>query len=252
MIEILILSLIQGITEFIPVSSSSHLILISDYTNFENKGLSIDVSLHIGSFLAVITFFQKEILNFMKNKILFFKVFLSSLPVMVMGFLIAKTNIIYNLRGIEIIGWTTLIFGLLLLVSDKFKLERNLKNDLSYKYALIIGVIQIFSLIPGVSRSGIVITAARFLHFNRIDAAKISFLLSIPTLAGVSIFGISNHIESQDLSFSLYNIFSVILSFIFSLISIKYFLRFIKDFSLKIFVIYRVFLGLVILYFVYS
>ena len=111
MIEIFLLSLIQGITEFIPVSSSSHLILFSNYTNFEEQSLLVDVSLHIGSFLAVITFFQKEILNFMKNKILFFKVFLSSLPVMVIGFLIAKTNIIYNLRGIEIIGMQSLLYG---------------------------------------------------------------------------------------------------------------------------------------------
>ena len=108
MIEIIILSLIQGITEFIPVSSSSHLILISDYIKFDNRGLSIDVSLHIGSFLGVITFFYKDIFEFVKNRELFFKIFISSIPVMVVGFLLVETNLINNLRSIKIIGVTTL------------------------------------------------------------------------------------------------------------------------------------------------
>ena len=252
MIEILILSIIQGVTEFLPVSSSSHLILISDYIKFDNKGLSIDISLHIGSFLAVVTFFQKEIFNFVKNKELFFKVFLSSIPVMITGFILVKTSLVNYLRVIEIIGWTTLIFGILLFISDKFNLNKNLKKNLSYKYVFIIGIFQVLSLVPGVSRSGIVITAARFLNFNRVDSAKISFLLSIPTLAAVSFFGVINHIESQNLDFTILNIFSILFSFVFSLITIKYFLSYIKNFSLNVFVIYRILLGVLILYFVYS
>ncbi len=252
MIEILILSIIQGVTEFLPISSSSHLILISDYIKFDNKGLSIDISLHIGSFLAVVTFFQKEIFNFVKNKELFFKVFLSSIPVMITGFILFKTGLVNYLRVIEIIGWTTLIFGILLFISDKFNLNKNLKKNLSYKYVFIIGIFQVLSLVPGVSRSGIVITAARFLNFNRVDSAKISFLLSIPTLAAVLIFGVINHIESQNLGFTILNIFAILFSFIFSLITIKYFLNYIKNFSLNVFVIYRILLGVLILYFVYS
>ena len=251
MLEIFILSLIQGITEFIPVSSSSHLILFSDYINFENKSLSIDVSLHIGSFLAVTTYFYKEILDFFKNKELFFKIILSSIPVMFSGFILVKSNLIDNLRIIEIIGWTTLLFGILLFISDKFNLEKNLKKDFSYKYALIVGIFQVLSLMPGVSRSGIVITAARFLNFNRVDSAKLSFLLSIPTLAAILIFGLSKQLESQDLNFSLLNLFSIIFSFIISFLTIKLFLKYIKNFSLKIFVIYRVILGTIILFFIY-
>ena len=251
MFEIFILSLIQGITEFIPVSSSSHLILFSDYINFENKSLSIDVSLHIGSFLAVTTYFYKEILNFFKNKELFFKIILSSTPVIFSGFILVKTNLIDNLRIIEIIGWTTLLFGILLFISDKFNLEKNLKKDFSYKYAFIVGIFQVLSLMPGVSRSGIVITAARFLNFNRVDSAKLSFLLSIPTLAAVLIFSLSKQLESQDLNFSLLNLFSIIFSFIISFLTIKLFLKYIKNFSLKIFVIYRVLLGTIILFFIY-
>ena len=251
MYEIFILSLIQGITEFIPVSSSSHLILFSDYINFENKSLSIDVSLHIGSFLAVTTYFYKEILDFFKDKELFFKIILSSIPVMFSGFILVKSNLSDNLRIIEIIGWTTLLFGILLFISDKFNFEKNLNKDFSYKYALIVGIFQVLSLMPGVSRSGIVITAARFLNFNRVDSAKLSFLLSIPTLAAILIFGLSKQLESQDLNFSLLNLFSIIFSFIISFLTIKLFLKYIKNFSLKIFVIYRVILGTIILFFIY-
>ena len=117
MFEILLLSIIQGITEFLPISSSSHLILISQYINFEDQGLSIDVSLHIGSFLAVIFYFKKDILNFIKNKDLFFKIFLSSIPVMIIGYILVNFNLIDQLRNIKIIGWTTLIFGILLFYS---------------------------------------------------------------------------------------------------------------------------------------
>ncbi len=251
MVEILILSLVQGITEFLPVSSSSHLIIISEFISFEDKGLSIDVSLHIGSFIAVITYFHKDIFNFIENKKLFLKIIFSSFPLILVGYFLIQTNLIQELRSIKIIGWMTLVFGILLYISDKFKLEKNIDKNLNYKSAIIIGLFQILSLIPGVSRSGISITAARFLNFKRYDSAKISFLLSIPTLGAVSIFGIKNIILSNDLFFSTLNLFSILLSFLISLVTIKYFLDFIKKFSLNFFVLYRISLGIVLLYFAY-
>ena len=142
-------------------------------------------------------------------------------------------------------------FGILLYIADKFKLQKKINNDLSYKSAIFIGFFQVLSLIPGVSRSGITITAARFLQFERYDSAKISFLLSIPTLGAVSIFGLNNLINSESLEFSFLNLLSITLSFMFSLITIKFFLSFIQKFSLKIFVIYRIFLGLILLYLSY-
>jgi len=251
MIEIFLLSIIQGITEFLPISSSSHLIIFSSFTNFENQSLSIDVSLHIGSFLAVITYFYKDIKNFIKNKDLFLKILISSLPVMLFGFFLVQSNLIEKIRNIEVIGWTTLLFGILLYISDNYKLENDINNNFNFKTAIFIGVLQILSLIPGVSRSGISITAARFLNFKRYDAAKISFLLSIPTLGGVTIFGLQNIITSQDINFSSFSLFSILFSFIFSLTTIHYFLRYIKNFSLKIFVIYRIILGVILISFPY-
>ena len=247
MIEIFILSIIQGVTEFLPVSSSSHLIIISEYLNFENQSLSIDVSLHIGSFIAVITYFRKDIINFIKNKELFFKIFLSSIPVMLTGFLLVKFELIDQLRNLQVIGWTTIIFGILLYISDKFSIKNKIDDNFTIKSAIIIGIFQIFSLIPGVSRSGITITAARILKFNRFDSAKISFLLSIPTLAAVSFFGLKNLVVSNNLDFSVLNIVSIFLSFVFSLITIKFFLNYIKNFNLNIFVIYRIILGIFLL-----
>ena len=251
MIEVLILSLIQGVTEFLPISSSSHLILFSKLTDFQNQSLSLDVSLHIGSFLAVITFFYKDLIEFVKNKDLFIKILISSLPVMILGFLLIQTDLISELRDIKVIGWMTLFFGALLYISDKFNMNKNIESDFTYRSALMIGFFRMISLVPGVSRSGITITAARLLKFNRYDAAKISFLLSIPTLAVVSIYGIKNIVSAENMNISFLNLLSILLSFVFSLITIKYFLQYIKSFSLDIFVIYRVILGIVILAFAY-
>ena len=251
MIEIFILALIQGITEFLPVSSSSHLIIFSNYLNFQNESLTIDVCVHIGSFFAVLAYFHKDIFNFIENKKLLIKIVLSSIPVMILGFLLVQTNIIQELRNLKIIGWTTIIFGILLFISDKFNLEKSIEKNFSFQSAIIIGLFQMMSLIPGVSRSGITITAARLLNFKRYDSAKISFLLSIPTLAAVSVFGLNDLISSKSLNFTIMNLTAILFSFLFSLITIKYFLRFIKRFSLNLFVIYRIILGLILLVLAY-
>ena len=251
MIDVIVLSLIQGITEFLPISSSSHLIIFSQYLEFNNKNLEIDVSLHIGSFLAVIVFFRKDILNFVQNKDLFLKILIGSFPVMVAGYILIKFNLIDEIRNIKVIGWTTLIFGILLYLSDRSSIQNKLNLNFTLKSSLLIGFLQILSLVPGVSRSGIAITGARTLKFNRYDSAKISFLLSIPTLAAVSIFGLNNLVKSESFNFSFLILVSVIFSFLFSFITIKYFLRYIKNFNLNIFVIYRIILGILLLVLAY-
>ena len=251
MIEIFVLSLVQGVTEFLPVSSSSHLIIISEYLEFNNNNLQIDVSLHIGSFLAVVVFFRKDIVNFIQNKGLFLKILVGSLPVMIVGYVLVKLNFINEIRNIKVIGWTTLIFGILLYLSDKSSIKRKINSNFTLKSAVLIGFLQILSLVPGVSRSGIAITGARALNFSRYDSAKISFLLSIPTLAAVSIFGLNNLLKSDSFNFSFLILISIIFSFAFSFITIKYFLKYIKTFSLNVFVIYRIFLGICILVIAY-
>ena len=246
MIEILILSLIQGITEFLPISSSSHLIIASEYLKLE-KNLSIDVSLHIGSFLAVLVYFYKDVLNFYENKVLFLKIIISSIPVMLIGIILFETNLIEKIRNIETIAWATLIFGILLFISDKCKIEKTITENFSLKSAIFIGLFQVLALIPGVSRSGIAITAARFLKFKRVDAAKISFLISIPILGAVSFLGLKNILFSESQYIARLNIFAIIFAFFFSIVTIKYFLKYLNKFSLNIFFYYRFLLGIILL-----
>ena len=230
MVEILILSLIQGFTEFLPISSSSHLIIIGKITKFDYANIFLDISLHIGSFLAVLIYFRKYILEFIKSRKTLYLILIASLPILTFGFLIISFNLIENFRSIQIIAWMTIIFGILLFISDRFKTSKKLKKDFNLKSAIIIGLIHSLALIPGVSRSGIAITAARFLGYERSDSAKISFLISIPTLFMVSIYGIYSLSKKNLLELSNINFVSIILSFIFSYFTIKFFLAFLNFF----------------------
>tara|TARA_B110000211_G_C13882150_1_gene465618 strand:- start:24 stop:779 length:756 start_codon:yes stop_codon:yes gene_type:complete len=251
MVEVIILSIVQGITEFLPISSSAHLILISKYFNFSNENLSLNVSLHLGSLLAIIFFFKKELFNFISNKQLFFKIILGSVPVIIFGFFLIKLNLIDYLKNYKIIGWSTIIFGILLYFSDQVKVKKSINHDFKYRTALYIGLFQILSLIPGVSRSGITISGARFLNFSRVDSVKISFLISIPTLMAASLYNVQNLIVEKNFSVSLLNLLGVFLSFFFSYITIKFLIKFLQEFSLTSFVIYRLILGSIIIIYAY-
>ena len=251
MAEIIFLSIIQGVTEFLPVSSSAHLILFSNYLNFNNQNLTLDISLHFGSLLAIIFYFRKDLQNFVGKKILFMKIIISTIPVMFFGFFLIKLNLIEHLRSYEIIGWSTIIFGVLLYFSDLNKIKRKFNKEFKYTSALYIGFFQVLSLVPGVSRSGITITGARFLNFSRLDAAKISFFISIPTLTIISLYNLQSLIVEKNFDTSKINFIGVGLSFLFSYLTIKYFLNYIKKFSLNAFVVYRIFLGTIILLYVY-
>ena len=247
----LILALIQGITEFIPVSSSSHLIIFSKGSNFSYQSLELDVGLHLGSLAAIILYFKKDLIEIKKNKNLISLLFFGSLPLLIVGFIVYYTGVINFLRNIEIIAWSTLLFGIFLYIADKSKISEKIENSLSIKNIFIIGIFQCLALIPGVSRSGITITSARLIKFNRVDASKISFYLSIPALMGASFLGLKE-VFNKNLDFNLVILFSFILSFIFSYITIKYFLIYVKNYSLNIFVYYRIFLALVLFVFIYG
>ena len=246
-LQILLISLIQGVTEFIPVSSSAHVNILSRIFGYKDIELVINVSAHFGSLIAVIFFFKKEIFHFTKNKNLFFKIIIASVPLGIVGFFLIKYEIVSNLRTFEVMGWTTIVFGLLLYISDKFKLNQNIENNFTFKNSIIIGFFQILAIIPGVSRSGIIITGSRFLKFNRIDSAKISFLMSIPALGFWSIYGFYDLIRQNNNFLNISAILTAFLSFIFSYLTIKYFLVYIKKFNLSLFVIYRLILGVMIL-----
>ncbi len=249
--EILILSLIQGVSEFIPVSSSAHLYIISELFDFKNQSLMVDVGMHLGSLLAVLFYFRQDFLNILKNKQILNLMVIGSIPLIIAGFIIYTTGLIDFVRNLKLLAWLSLIFAIVLYFADKIKVTKKIDTDLNLKTILIIGLFQIASLFPGVSRSGIVITAGRFLNFDRYDATKISFYLSVPAIAGASFLSLKD-VFINDATFNSLIILSVILSFIFSYITIKYFLIFIKNFNFNLFVIYRIILSLFIFYIIYS
>ena len=249
-IEIFILSAIQGISEFLPISSSAHLILISNFYDFKTSSLLIDISLHLGSLFAIMFYFKKDLFDLKNNKRLLGLIIVGSIPLMIFGYILHSSDLIHFVRNVEIIAWTTLFFGLILYFSDQGKTEKNISKNLNLKSIIFIGIFQILALIPGVSRAGITITAARFLNFNRVDSTKISFLLSIPALIGASSLGITDAFK-QTLEINYLSIIAIILSFLFSFITVKYFLKYVNNFSLNIFVIYRVFLGIILLLIIY-
>ncbi len=249
-IEILILSAIQGISEFLPISSSAHLIIVSSLYDLKASSLLIDISLHLGSLLAIIFFFRKDLFDIKNNQKLLRLIIIGSIPLIIFGYILLSTELIHLLRNIKVIAWTTLIFGIFLYFSDQKKIYKNISSNLNIKSIIFIGIFQILALIPGVSRAGITITAARLLSFNRVDSGKISFLLSIPALAGASFLSLKD-LPNESIEINLLVIIAIILSFLFSYLTVKFFLRYLNRFSLNIFVIYRISIALILLSIIY-
>ena len=250
LIEIIILSAIQGVSEFLPISSSAHLIIISTLYEFHSSSILIDISLHLGSLLAIIFYFKKELFNLKENQRIISLIFFGSLPIVFIGYILYTTGLINLLRDIKIIAWTTLVFAIILYFADKSRLDKKLSSDLNIKTILIIGIFQVLSLVPGVSRAGITITAARILKYNRVDASKISFLLSIPALAGASFLSLKD-LSIQTINFNYLILIAITLSFFFSYITVKYFLIFINKFSMNLFIFYRIIISVVLFYIIY-
>ncbi len=246
-VEILILSAIQGVFEFLPVSSFAHLVFISKYYTFNNQNLLIDICLHLGSLIAIIFYFRKDLFNFIKNKNFLIKILVGTVPIIPMGYILYQTGLINDLRSLKVIGWMSLIFGILLYLSDKTKITKKIDAEFTNKSAIIIGLFQVLSLVPGVSRSGITITSGRLLGFSRFDSAKVSFFLSIPTLGAASVLGIYSVYKEGSAELNFLAFIAIIFSSIFSYFTIALFLNFIKKFSLNIFVIYRIIFSLLIL-----
>ena len=249
-IEILILSAVQGISEFLPISSSAHLIIVSKLYDLKTSSLLIDVSLHLGSLLAIIFFFRKELFDLKNNHKLLSLIIIGSMPLIIFGYILHTTELIHLLRNMKVIAWTTLFFGIILFFADQRKNDQNISSNLNVKSIIFIGLFQILALIPGVSRAGITMTAARFLRFNRIESGKISFLLSIPALAGASFLGLKD-VLNQSIQMSYVVIIAITLSFLFSFITVKFFLEYLNKFSLNIFVIYRIIISFILFAIIY-
>tara|TARA_B100001175_G_scaffold287631_1_gene270207 strand:- start:11 stop:778 length:768 start_codon:yes stop_codon:yes gene_type:complete len=250
-IEIIILSLVQGVSEFLPISSSAHLIIISTLYEFKSSSLLIDISLHLGSLFAIVFFFRRELLDLQNNQKLLTLIIVGSIPLMVVGYILYTTNLIYNLRNIKVIAWTTLIFAIILFFADRRRFDKKISSNLNLKTILYIGFFQVLALIPGVSRAGITMTAARFFRFNRFDSSKISFLLAIPALVGASALSLKD-VLNQSFDFNYLIIVAITFSFLFSYFTVKFFLDYINTFSLNVFIIYRILIAILIFLTIYN
>lgn len=256
LLQVFLLSVLQGITEFLPVSSSGHLILFARYTAFPDQGLALDVAVHVGSILAVMIYFSEDIWQIIKGLFktrfipsfknpgarLFWLITIGTFPIVIVGFALESTGMEW-LRSTKIIGWTILGYGLLLYVADKIGMTIRKIDHLTTLDALLIGSAQCLALIPGTSRSGVTVTIARFLGMERREAAKFSMLLSIPAIIAAAILVSHKMYLNGKLSDIVTAIDGITYSFGASIIAIYIVMWWLKKSTFLPFVIYRIFLG---------
>ena len=256
---VILLAIIQGITEFLPVSSSAHLIIASDFIEFTYENIALDVSLHLGTLLAVIVYFRSDILLIMsgiidsqsKGRNTAIQIFIATVPIVIFGGLAFMTGIVDYFRNIQVIALSTIIFGIVLYYAD-IQNDKKTKtiNELKIEESFIIGLFQVLAIIPGTSRSGIVYSGGRFLNISRIEALRFAMLLSIPTILLSAFIPTYKFIESPSSEFLLMGTFGLIVSFATAYLSISLLMNWVRNFSMVPFVVYRIILGSILL--VYS
>ncbi|SEP98194.1 undecaprenyl-diphosphate phosphatase [Thalassovita taeanensis] len=265
LLHLLIIAVIQGITEFLPISSSGHLILLPNLSGMQDQGQVVDVAAHVGTLAAVVAFFWADVRlglagvpRMVSGRIdtpgskLAFLLAVATVPVVIVGLVLNLTGLDEAMRGIAVIGWTMLIFGIVLYFADQRGPVTKTDQDWSLKDAIIMGLWQAVALIPGTSRSGITITAARGLGYARHDAAKISMLMSIPTilasglLLGAEVAATANAAAARD------GAIVAVLSFLSALLALSLMMRLLRSVSFTPYVIYRVILGLILLWIAYA
>ena len=257
LLPIFLLSIVQGITEFLPVSSSAHLIILAQYINFSDESLIIDISLHLGTLLAVCIFFRSDIFIIFKSfifsdnaegKSLGINIVIATIPITLIGGIVYSLGLVDILRNPQMIALSTIVFGILLYFADiKSSSKTKSLEDLNFKEASIIGLFQTLSIIPGASRSGVAYTACRFLNTSRLDALRFSMLISIPAIFLSSAIPTIEFLNSPSYDQLLLCIIGFCISFVIAYFTISILMQWVKKHSMKIFVIYRIILGSVIL-----
>ncbi|MEP5937837.1 MAG: undecaprenyl-diphosphate phosphatase [Erythrobacter sp.] len=280
-LQLLLIAVVQGISEFLPISSSGHLILIPYLTDLPDQGPQIDVAVHVGSLLAIVVYFFKDVVvlarggfasigigagnpNAPAERRLFWWIVLGTIPAVVFGLSIkmgAFNGLAENLFGItivdddlmssirftDLIAVNLIVYGLLLGVADWLGKEVKSFEDMSWKDGLIVGLAQALAIIPGTSRSGVTMTAARMLGYKRVEAARFSFLLSIPAVAGAGVLIVPEIFEAGA-SLALDALIAGVLTFIAAFLTMAFLMNFLKKASMMVFVVYRVALGIALLW----
>lgn len=263
LIQIISIAIVQGLTEFLPISSSGHLILIPAFTNWEDQGLLVDVMAHMGSLLAIFVYFWRDVRNMAvgtwnllrgnvtpEGKLAIY-ILLATIPAVLFGLFVKQTGLIDRVRGPEVVAYNAIFFALLMYLADRFGSSYKSVETITFPAAFFIGIAQALALIPGTSRSGITITAARTLGLSRPEAARFSFLLGIPAIAGAGILVIGEAIAAKEVISSA-AILTGFLTFFTALATIAFMMALLRRYTLNCFVVYRVILGLLILYLLHT
>lgn len=261
--EIILLAIIQGITEFLPISSSAHLILPSALFGWTDQGLAFDVAVHVGSLLAVMIYFRDDIIRMLRAWVshgfsdqqtddskLAWWVIIATIPAVIFGYMF-KDFVQEYTRSALVIACTTIGFGLLLWYADVKAKQIKTIEKLGWRSALIIGFFQVLAIIPGTSRSGITMTAGLMMGLTREATARFSFLLSIPTIAGAGLLATVDLVQAKEAVDWLSMLYGVVLSFVSAYVCISLFLAWISRIGMLPFVIYRLALGVILLAYIY-
>lgn len=259
-LQILILALVQGITEFLPISSSGHLILVPQLTDWPDQGLAMDVAVHVGTLGAVMLYFRGDVAALCRgalasvgvgkaaaDKRLFWLLVLATVPVVILGVALKLAGYDDTLRDPVIIAYASIGFGILLYVADKIAPRRKTIAGLGVGQTLLIGLAQALALIPGASRAGTTMTAGRALGFTRPEAARFSMLMSIPTITAAGLL-LSLDLISAGVGITLDMAIGAVLAFVSALAAIHFLMRWLERASMSVFVVYRVALGAFLLW----
>jgi undecaprenyl-diphosphatase len=260
-----ILALIQGVTEFLPVSSSGHLILLPALTGAQDQGLALDVAVHVGTLLAVCLYFRADVAKAARgagqlargqlaspDAFLALCLIIATIPVMAVGLVLKLTGWVDLLRSVAVIGWAMIIFGVFLYVADKRGPQVRTAPEWTLRHAIILGLWQVVALVPGTSRSGIVITGARALGYARHDAAKLSMLMSIPTIMASGALLSLDVIGNADWQVARDSAIAAVIAFVAALAALALMMRLLRSVSFTPYVVYRLGLGAVLLVIAYT
>ena len=267
--QLIILAVVQGITEFLPISSSAHLVLTPMLFGWEDQGVLIDTAVHLGSLFAVLVYFWREVKDAVIGPVRLFEnvsrkeplcweaklallLIIATIPVIIMGVILSAYDAVDGLRTIEVIGWTTLIFGILLYVADQYSPSELELRDWGWMSAVFMGLAQAIALIPGTSRSGITMTAGRFLGFERRESARISMLMAIPAILAASAKGVYDLYKDGNDGLMVDAFIAAVLAFVSAYVALVLMMRMLRRVSFTPFVIYRIVLGVFLLTIAYS
>ncbi|MEO1329326.1 MAG: undecaprenyl-diphosphate phosphatase [Pseudomonadota bacterium] len=267
--QLILLAIVQGITEFLPISSSGHLVLAPKLFGAEDQGVLIDVALHLGSLGAVLLYFWRDVQGAIigpftlvgdlsarralswESKLALLLI-VATIPVVLVGLGLAGIGAFEQIRTIEVIGWTTLLYGLALYVADRFSPQMLELKDWTFGGAIILGLAQALALIPGTSRSGVCMTAARFLGFSRVEAARVALLMAVPAILAASAKGAYDLYKSGDAALTLNAGIAAAFAFISAYAALAVMMRMLRSVSFTPFVIYRILLGSLLLWIAYG